>query len=338
MSKRSVFTTITPLPDHVGRQVVLSTLRNHFEMIDLNPLVIARKKLERPPSYADAEEFHAIWYEITDRVTYLPVPGAKGKVTYTGCFNDLPNGLQTHVLAPLGVDIRSRWTLGGNLPGEPAEAVEIGLGIPRQGLYLREDVDLRCNIIFSSFVKKTLKGAHAQLKARLVEKSKIRQVDISNASLAESYQRSQTISYDNSPSLASVKPSSASQQQEYSPSMYSPGISTAQSGRLSPGNQFAPPAQQQQRVSGEGYGNNLTPQPLYPVQGMQHPHHSQAPPPGVYQGVQPDVAYQYQQYKPGYAVPTPPRPIDTKNTSGGFAEVGHNTGKDPKDQISELPA
>ena len=38
MLKRSVFTTITPLPAGITRQIVIETLHNHMEMIDLNPL------------------------------------------------------------------------------------------------------------------------------------------------------------------------------------------------------------------------------------------------------------------------------------------------------------
>ena len=82
----------------------------------------------------------------------------------------------------MGLEIKSRWILGGNLPHEPAAPVELGLGIPRTGLYLREDVDMKCNVVLSSFVKKTLKKAHGVLVDRLVEKAKIRSVDVSNAS------------------------------------------------------------------------------------------------------------------------------------------------------------
>lgn len=96
-----------------------------------------------------------------------------GKVSYNACFHDLDMGLQTHVYAPLGLNIRGKWTLGGSLPGEPVAPVEIGLGIPLQGLYLREDVDMRCNIMMTSFVKKTLKKAHAELVGRLLIKSQI---------------------------------------------------------------------------------------------------------------------------------------------------------------------
>ncbi len=39
MSKRTVFTTITPIPAGLIRDTVM-TLRNHLEMIDVNPLVV----------------------------------------------------------------------------------------------------------------------------------------------------------------------------------------------------------------------------------------------------------------------------------------------------------
>jgi hypothetical protein len=160
----------------------MSTLRNHVEMIDLNPLVIKRERT-KPPGFATPEEYHSTWYAITDRISYFP--GLKGQVTYHGVFHDLADGLQTHVYAPLGLDIRSRWLVGGNLPHEPAAPRELGLNIPRQGLYLREDVDMRCSVLMAGFVRKTLVKAHSSLVDRLVEKAKIRHVDQSNASLVQ---------------------------------------------------------------------------------------------------------------------------------------------------------
>jgi hypothetical protein len=149
----------------------MSTLRDHKEMIDLNPLVTDRFR-SPAPAYALAEESAATWYTIIDRIPFLPgVPAASSLVTYYGCFHDLPTGLQTHVYAPMGLEIRSRWQLGGCLPGEPREAVELGLGLPQQGLWLREDVELRCNFVMMSFVKKTIRKAHAVLVNRLVEKA-----------------------------------------------------------------------------------------------------------------------------------------------------------------------
>ncbi|KAF2143495.1 uncharacterized protein K452DRAFT_216744, partial [Aplosporella prunicola CBS 121167] len=168
MSKRTVFTTITPLPPGIGRETVMETLHSHVEMIDLNPLVIERH-VRTPPADATPEEAGCIWYSLTDRVSYMP--GVRGKVTYDACFHDLADGVQTHVFAPLGLDIKEKWSIGGSLPGESAAPVELGLDIPREGLYLREDCDMRCNVLMTKFVKGTLKRAHAVLVDRLVFKA-----------------------------------------------------------------------------------------------------------------------------------------------------------------------
>lgn len=179
MSKRTVFTTITPLPPGVTRHHVLSTLHNHVEMIDLNPLVIDRHPMKPPPK-ATPEEFHCVWYLVTDRVPLLPGNLANSKISYPACFHDLANGIQTHIYAPMGLEIRGKWTLGGSLPGEPAAPVEMGIGVPMQGLYVREDVDMRCNMLMTGFVKKTLKAAHAQLVQRLSVKAQIEGVKLQN--------------------------------------------------------------------------------------------------------------------------------------------------------------
>lgn len=171
MYKRSIFTTITPLPSYITRETVVATLHNHTEMIELNPLVIHHERCKPPPS-APADEYHCIWYQITDRISYLPGGLVQGKVSYKGCFYDLPRGLQTHVYAPTGLDIRDKWSVCGNMPGEPREPIELGLtDAPREGLYLREDVDMRCQIWATTFVKKTLKRAHSMLVDRLVMKA-----------------------------------------------------------------------------------------------------------------------------------------------------------------------
>ncbi|PSN68492.1 hypothetical protein BS50DRAFT_449257, partial [Corynespora cassiicola Philippines] len=172
MSKTSIFTTITPLPAGITRQSVLETYRNHVEMIELNPLVVERFNC-KPPQYAPAEEYYSTWYTIKDKVAYLPGGLATGSVSYHACFHDLPDGLQTHVYAPLGLDIRAKWSVGGSLPGEPKKPVELGIGAPREGLYIREDVRMRCNIMMMSFVKKTFKESHAKLVDRLMEKAHV---------------------------------------------------------------------------------------------------------------------------------------------------------------------
>lgn len=173
MSKRSVFTSVTPLPHYITRETVIETLHQHAEMIELNPLVIKHERCKPPPN-APADEFHCIWYELTDKIHYLPGGIISGNVSYKACFHDLPRGLQTHVYAPTGLDIKEKWSVGGNMPGEPREPLELGLtDAPPEGLYLREDVDMRCNILTTSFVKKTLKKAHSVLVERLIVKADI---------------------------------------------------------------------------------------------------------------------------------------------------------------------
>jgi hypothetical protein len=184
MSKRSIYTTITPLSPGITRATVLETLHTHTEMIDLNPLVIERHPIKPPPE-ATAEEFHCQWYELTDKIQYLPGGIYSGKVTYTACFHDLANGVQTHVYAPMGLDIRGHWSIGGSLPGEPQPPVEMGKGIPLHGLYLREDTDVKCNIFLMNFVKKNLKNSHAALVARMVVKAQLYEAAMNNDRMSE---------------------------------------------------------------------------------------------------------------------------------------------------------
>ena len=52
--------------------------------------------------------------------------------------------------------------------------MEIGVTrAPREGLYLREDVDIKCNIFVTGYVKKTLKKAHEVLVDRMLKKGEI---------------------------------------------------------------------------------------------------------------------------------------------------------------------
>ena len=168
MSKRTTFTTITPLPKTTTRAAAVSWLHNHVQMIRLNPLVLRLQETTPPPNAA-ADEYNCAWYEITDEISYLPGGLYKGEVTYKACFNDLPNGIQTHTFAPAGLDLRGKWTVGGNEPGEPRETLELGMDAPREGLYVREDVDMRCNIFLTGFVKKNLTKSHKSVVDKLAE-------------------------------------------------------------------------------------------------------------------------------------------------------------------------
>jgi hypothetical protein len=244
MSKRTVFTTVTPLPSSITRETVLETLHSHTEMIDLNPLVEERHPIKPPPN-ASPEEYHCLWYSLTDRVQYLPGGIASGKVSYNACFHDLEMGLQTHCYAPMGLNIKGKWTLGGSLPGEPIAPVELGLGAPLTGLYLREDVDMKCNFMMTSFVKKTLKNAHAALVGRLLIKSQIEEATKSNQRISDK-------------TLTPIPSSFSSQAStQYSPSEYADSPSTIEAPQL-------PPLQGlgfQGRESGFG-NSNLYPQAL----------------------------------------------------------------------------
>jgi len=152
-----------------------------------------------------------------------------GKVSYNACFHDLENGLQTHCYAPMGLNIKSKWSLGGSLPGEPVAPVELGLGAPLHGLWLREDVDMKCNIMLTSFVKKTLKRAHAHLVERLLVKAQILDASIKNQQLENS--------------KLYGGPFNGSQSSDYSPSEYGPQSSTDDNGSY----KFLPP---QRPISG----------------------------------------------------------------------------------------
>ncbi|KAJ9605161.1 hypothetical protein H2200_010551 [Cladophialophora chaetospira] len=171
MPKRTLFTNITPLPPQVSREVAIAMLHNHDEMIELNPLVIEHHPIKTPRD-APADEFlDCAWQELTDKIHYLPGGMVKGKVSYKACFHDMPNGLQTHIYAPMGLDIREKWTVGGSLPGEPPEPRELGVDVPLQGLYIREDGDMKCNMLLSSFVRKNLDNAHKVLVERILKKA-----------------------------------------------------------------------------------------------------------------------------------------------------------------------
>ncbi|KAI0391351.1 hypothetical protein F5Y17DRAFT_460886 [Xylariaceae sp. FL0594] len=177
MSRQMRFTTISPLPSGISRETVLDFLHDHVEMIDLNPLIVERHRIPPPEEGGggdEEDERDCVWWSLKDRISYLPGGLVTGSVGYKAAFRDLPDGVQTHCYAPLGVDVRERWTLGGVLPGEPRAPLELGLlglGAPREGLYIREDVQLTCNFFMATFVKKTLKKAHGDLVEKLCRKA-----------------------------------------------------------------------------------------------------------------------------------------------------------------------
>jgi hypothetical protein len=187
---KTVFTTITLLPPLVTRETVLATLHDHLEMIELNPSH-EEHHMTKPPPEATPEEYHCHWYSITDKVSYLPARMVTSKIKFTACFHNLAMGVQIHVYAPMGLDIREKWTLYGNLPNEPVQPPEIGIGAPISGLYLREDVEIRCNFLLTRFVKRRFKDSCATLVARLLVKSQLQEAVEGNRRLTNTSSQQQ---------------------------------------------------------------------------------------------------------------------------------------------------
>lgn len=167
MSRRTVYTIITPLPPQITRETALAALHDHSLMIELNPMVVNHFRC-RPPRFSPADEYHSPWYEIHDKVHYTPGGAISGKVVYHACLHDLPNGLQTHCYAAMGTNIRGKWLLCGTLPGEPPQVRELGIDAPMQGLYVREDIDMKTSFLMTRFVRKNLQRAHQALLERLI--------------------------------------------------------------------------------------------------------------------------------------------------------------------------
>ncbi|RYP61012.1 hypothetical protein DL770_009863 [Monosporascus sp. CRB-9-2] len=178
LRKKEAYMVVTPIPDYIPRQLAIDILHSHGEVITLNPLVLSHQPIPAPRDAVDADEYFATWYNITERVQYVPGLGrlGSGVISFRGCFHDLPWGLQTHIYAPMGVDLRVRYRIAGNQPGvePPASRPEIGVaGAPRDGLYLREDIEIRCNIAMMGLVKSQMKAASKEMVARIIKKAEL---------------------------------------------------------------------------------------------------------------------------------------------------------------------
>ena len=178
LRKKDTFTIITPIPGFIPRQLAIDILHSHSEVITLNPLVLEHKPIAAPRN-AETDEYYSTWYEITERVTFVPGIGKMGAsiIKFNGCFHDMPWGLQTHIYAPMNVDLRNTYRIAGNQPGfEPPEMPEIGLkalGAPSDGLYLREDIEIKCNVTVIGFVKSQLKKAGGEMVQRIIKKAEL---------------------------------------------------------------------------------------------------------------------------------------------------------------------
>ncbi|CAG5150018.1 uncharacterized protein ALTATR162_LOCUS2521 [Alternaria atra] len=174
MRKKAQYVNITPIPSFIPRQLAIDFLHSHGEILELNPLVTGHEPIKAPRD-APADEFYSTWYEISQRIQYIPGIGkmGSGAIKFRGVFHDLPFGLQTHTYAPANVDLRNKWQICGNQPGEPPEPKELGSGAPPEGLYIREDVEIKCNVTMINFVKKEMKAAAKVMVERLVKKAEL---------------------------------------------------------------------------------------------------------------------------------------------------------------------
>ncbi|KAF7555712.1 hypothetical protein G7Z17_g1976 [Cylindrodendrum hubeiense] len=185
LRKREALTVVTPIPNFIPRQFAINVLHSHNEVITINPLVVDYRAIASPPGTA-ADECDSDWYDIVERFKLIPGQAKPGSgiisfngisrdVTFKGCFHNMPWGLQTHIKAPMSVDIRSTYCIASNQSGiEPAERLELGLeslGAPTDGLYLREDIDITCNIAMLSYVKTQLRTASKEMAQRIIKKA-----------------------------------------------------------------------------------------------------------------------------------------------------------------------
>ncbi|KAI4921608.1 hypothetical protein J4E90_000034 [Alternaria incomplexa] len=174
MRKKTQYVQITPIPSFIPRQLAIDFLHSHGEIIELNPLVTGHEPIKAPRD-APADEYYSTWYEISQRIQYIPGIGkmGSGAIKFRGVFHDLPFGLQTHTYAPANVDLRQKWHIGGNQIGEPPEPKELGSSAPPEGLYIRQDVEIKCNVAMMNFVKKEMKAACTIMIERLVKKAEL---------------------------------------------------------------------------------------------------------------------------------------------------------------------
>ncbi|KAH7483521.1 hypothetical protein FOMA001_g5974 [Fusarium oxysporum f. sp. matthiolae] len=304
LKKKETLTIITPIPGFIPRQLAIDLLHSHGEIITVNPLVLSHKPIPAP-RHAAADEYYSTWYEITERIQYIPGLGkiGSGKLTFNGCFHDMPWGMQSHIYIPLGIDMRNKYRIMGNQPGiEPPEQPELGLeqlGAPKEGLYLRTDVELKCNITLMGFVKAESRKASVDMVNRMVKKAELLDAGLLKAMFEDGKLKTYN---PNDRSEASQARQQALRQQTMTEGQFAAAAAPPGPGPTSPGPSYAQPyayAQQQQPP-------HLQPQPspTYPyarpdATNSQYPqspygyHPSQTPPPNA----------QYQQQAP----PVPPK-------------------------------
>ena len=303
LRKKELYTVITPIPSFIPRQLAIDILHSHSEIITLNPLVLGHKAIPAPRNAA-ADEYYSTWYEITERVQVIPGAGKFGssKIQFNGCFHDMPWGVQTHIYAPMGIETRNRFRVGGNQPGEPPEHPEIGLeelGVPKDGLYLREDIEIRCNISLVSFVKSQNKAASKEMVNRIIKKAELLDAGVLQAMMSQDG-RIQTVNPNDRSNRNAHLLERYNMQSPGSPRPMSYGSAASP-----PQTQFARPA----TGASYGYPNSpgqfqpLTPPPIPPKEEHSSPQPMELP--GDYQFYNVPDQKQQQQHRTSQPAPSP---------------------------------
>jgi len=317
LRKKEAYTIITPIPKHIPRQLALDILHSHEEIISLSPLVTEIHPTKTPRD-APTDEYYSTWYEITERIQYIPGFGkaGSGTITFKGCFHDMPWGLQTHIYAPLSIDMRTKFRIGGNQPGEPAERAELGVGVPTEGLYLREDIEIRANITLVSYVKAQLKASSKILVDRLIKKAELLDSGALLAMMEDG--KLKTINPANLPQTTTQPPSSPGMAyQSLNPNMQPPSSPGMPYKSLSPNMQPAYPYAPS--PSAQAYNQNRYSQQS--IQSSQPAYGIELPGDTYYQdpGKSPSQGYLHPQYSPHPSHISP-----HSDHSGGSPQVNQN--------------
>ncbi|GLA20563.1 hypothetical protein AnigIFM62618_009138 [Aspergillus niger] len=220
LRKKEVYTNTISLPSNIPRQLAIDILHNHGEIISLNPLVISHHPIKAPRN-ASADEYYSTWYEITERVRYVP-----GTISFKGCFHDEPWGLITHTYAPMGVDLRNTYRIVEDPINDPSLAFTVTepVGSKNGGLCLREEVEIECNLTLISFVKSQLRAASKILVDRLIKKAELLDAGVLQGIMEDGVLRTYNPA-DRSSTSATMPPDEKSRRSSYqvpmSPSEYS---------------------------------------------------------------------------------------------------------------------
>ncbi|KAJ5239891.1 hypothetical protein N7468_004510 [Penicillium chermesinum] len=215
--KKDSYINTTPIPPNIPRQLALDLLHSHSEIITLNPLVLSHNPIKAPRD-APADEYYHTWYEIHERVQYIPGIGklGSGKISFKGSFHNTSLGIYTHTYVPLGIELKSKWHVGGSQPDEPPEPVEQRPeGAPANGLYLHEDIEIIANRTLISFVKSQLKAASKVLIERLIKKAELLDAGVLQAMFEDG-------------KLRTINPADRTMTFSQQPSMFSPTIPSDQ--------------------------------------------------------------------------------------------------------------